>query len=816
MAVAAWPWLLLVVRRARWARPGAPLQQPDNSGSVGAPETQGLLPPDLAVPLAKSLGLVVISYATWLLGFAGVPFVSATVWAVWAVVGVAGFALAQTKPADLFRLLRQRRRAVLIGEAVFLAVFLSLCRVRALTPDATFRYDERGRDYDGSASEKFTNLALLNSLYRERHMPPRDTWLAGYPINYYYFGHFEWATFCKMSFIPPRIAFNIGQAAVFALVAANAFSLALHLTRRVGAGLLAAYAVTIMGSPYGFLQLLIQGVRNYQYWEASRIVEGTIIGDQIAGPITEFPFFTFVVGDFHAHGISFHSYLLALAIAFLCPLAENKSAPSIPSVSSIPSIGLPMALATLLLALLLAATAMTNTWDAPSLGLLIAAILVVRSAGRGEGKWLRGILPPLLIAGGVAVLAWVFLLPHLRTFEVPVGVQRDPRAFYLGPLKWLGSSHLSDFKDYMVHFGFLVVPLTVAIHLRLAQHVAQCEEKRRRRRQNLLGLSYLAALYVFLFEQRHFLLFFLAAMILYAGALVAAELRAANESPTSGGRDAFVGVGVLTAVAFFLSLFAEVWVVEDGYAGAFERYNTVFKAYNICWLLFGVSAAAAVAMLLPRLQGGWRRLGQARILWPWAALAAVLLMGFVYPCAATLARESELTQRVRFHERIALPNGPALDAVRYYASVNRDEYRLIEWINETVAGKPVIAEACVGTSAYTVQSRIATLTGVCTVLAWPQHEANWRSQVRSSQNPARRVPIWTEMSRRINDLASLYQMRDEKAARAIISTYNIDYILIGKLEIARYGPSCGQYLRQLFRSAFQSGDTILLKTDRGG
>jgi hypothetical protein len=448
--------------------------------------------------------------------------------------------------------------------------------------------------------------------------------------------------------------------------------------------------------------------------------------------------------------------------------------------------------------------------------LLIAAILVVRSAGRGEGKWLRGILPPLLIAGGVAVLAWVFLLPHLRTFEVPVGVQRDPKAFYVGPLKWLGSSHLSEFKDYMVHFGFLVVPLTVAIHLRLAQHVAQCKEKRRRRRQNLIGLLYLAALYVFLFAQRYFLLFFLAAMILYAGALVAAEWRTADESPTSGSRDAFVGVGVLTAVAFFLSLFAEVWVVEDGYAGAFERYNTVFKAYNICWLLFGVSAATAVAMLLPQPQGGWRRLGQARILWPWTALAAVLLMGFVYPYAATLARESELTQRVRFRERIALPSGPALDAVRYYASVNRDEYRLIEWINETVAGKPVIAEACVGTSAYTVQSRIATLTGVCTVLAWPQHEANWRSQVGSSQNPARRVPVWTEMSRRINDLASLYQMRDERAVRAIISTYNIDYILIGKLEIALYGPSCGQYLRQLFRSAFQSGDTILLKTDRGG
>ena len=796
MAVAAWPWLLALLRG----------RHAENS-----PESHQSFPLDLAVPFAKSLGLVLISYVTWLVGFMRVPIVPTTVWVVWALVGVAGFAIARMSFPHIAGMVREHRRAILIGEAVFLAVFLSLCRVRALTPDATFRYDERGRDYDPSASEKFTNLALLNNLYRERYMPPRDTWLAGYPINYYCFGHFEWATFCRMAFIPPRIGFNIAQAALFALIAANAFSLALHLTRRVGAGLLAAYAVPIMGSPYGFLQLLIQGAGNYQYWEASRIVEGTIFQNQIAGPITEFPFFTFVVGDFHAHGISFHSYLLALAIAFLFPFSGRISQGSFRW--NWWRDRWPTALATALLGLLLAVTAMTNTWDAPSLGLLIAAILLIRFLANGRPS-LRRLVQAALAAVFVAAVAWLLLRPYMATFQVPVAIERDPKAFYIGPLKWLGSTHLSEFKDYMVHFGFLLIPLTVAIHARLIGRVCRCEENRRRLWRNLLGASYLAALYVFLFAQRYFLLFFLGAMIAYAVVLVAVELRDKSNSATPHDEGVFTGVGVLSAFAFFLSLFAEVWVVDDGYAGPFERYNTVFKTYNIIWLLYGVAFAASVGILLPRLPGGWRDLVQPRAFWPWAALAVLLAMGFVYPFASTLTRRRELQMRVRFRERVALPTGSAFDAVRYYASVNRDEYRLIEWINQTIADKPVIAEGCIGTSAYSVQSRIATFTGLRTIVAWPQHEANWRSEVRSSRDPARRVSIWSEMGQRIKDLDALYKTSDPKGVQRLVKLYNIDYILLGKLEHSLYGPTAGQYLRQIFRPAFQSGDTVLLKTDR--
>ena len=34
------------------------------------------------------------------------------------------------------------------------------------------------------------DAAFLSAIWRAPHLPPPDPWLAGYPINYYYFGHF--------------------------------------------------------------------------------------------------------------------------------------------------------------------------------------------------------------------------------------------------------------------------------------------------------------------------------------------------------------------------------------------------------------------------------------------------------------------------------------------------------------------------------------------------------------------------------------------------------------------------------------------------
>jgi YYY domain-containing protein len=800
LGLAGWPWLAIVFGLSWKTRASA---RDENDWPSG-----------LAFGLGKSLGLVLVAYATWLAAFVALPFSGWGAWIMWLAIGAAGWAALAIHPRTILHLLRDHRRAIVVGEALFLTVFLALCWVRAKTPDATFRYDVGRRDYDCSASEKFTNLALMTGLNRERNFPPRDTWLAGYPLNYYYFGQFEWTMVCKMAGIPPRVGFNLGQAALFALIALNAYSLVLLLTRRIWAGLLAAYAVPIMGSPYGFIQLFTQGLQRYEYWEASRIVEGTIINGSPAGPITEFPFFTFLVGDFHAHGISFHSYLLALAVVVVVRLKGREGegrADWRKGIEWVKGISISSIVGVALLGLLVAVTAMTNTWDAPSLGLLILIVLALRLIAQTGIRW-KSILVALLLAALVAVLARIFLIPYLMTFEVPIGVKRDPHAFYIGPAKWLGTTHLSQFKDYMVHFGFFAIPLTLALQLRLLRVIRGTSNRRVLR---LWQFGLVLAVIAFIFAQRYFLLFFLAAMIVSCILVAWFELRT-NENTCSDrpGRDSGVLIpSGLAGVAFLLSLAAELWVVDDGYEGAYERYNTVFKLYNIIWLLYAVSFATVMAAMLPRLIY-WRDLFDRRKSWPWWAVAVILAMGAAYPIAGTQARLREQRQRTRTRERVALPPGSRFDAIRYYASVDRDEYRVIEWMEQNLRGKPVVAEGCAAEDAYTLQGRSATFTGVRTVLAWPQHEANWRGLVVPTGG-GKPVPVWNEMSRRIRDLNLLYTSANTSLIRKIVDFNSIDYILIGRWETYLYGPDAGKTLEQIYVPVFQQRDVLLLKTATG-
>ena len=797
LGLAAWPSLSLALRTR-----GQGLQDGSLLISLG---------------LSKSLGLVLISYLVWLMSFAGVPISATTVWITCGSLGFLGLWISKSYLATALKLLKKRRATILVAEALFLVVFLILAGIRALTPDATFTTDANGRVYDSLGSEKFTNLALLTGIHRQSHMPLLDSWLSGYPSNYYYFGHFQWATFGKMAGLSPRVVFTVGQAGTFALTALNSYMLGFLLTGRVPAGVLALFAIVFMGTPYGVMQLLLEGFTGFRFWDTSRIVEGTITSTGTEGPITEFPFFTFILGDFHAHGISFHTMLLAMTLGFFFPAAQVK-AQNRPG-NTIP-IGVSVAL---LLSFLLAITAMTNMWDAPMLGLLVFVILTVRFlvSGRSQPAAARMAVWICVIIGAMAL---VFLAPYLRTFRLPVGTARDPGAFYIGPLKWLGESHLSEFKDYMMHFGFLAIPVVLAIHARLIFHIKGMKILKQRGWANSFGASYLVALLVFLFAQRYFLLLFLGAMICSALVLLRMETRNWEDrviilTSEAGGNlvpehRLYAAIAGLAAVGFFLSLFVELWVIEDSYVGPYERYNTVFKAYNVIWLLYGICFAGCTSAFLSQVAETWKSPKRRQTVWIWAGLLGFLIAGAIYPVAATGVRVHRHARRLSSERRDRLPAGSVFDATRYYASVNPDEYRLLELIDSHVAGRPVVAEGCrLRKVSYTLQSRIATFAGVRTVLAWPPHESNWRGVVDSSFHPGQAVWIEDEMRQRTEDLHALYTSADEAMIRQILSRYQIEYIIIGDWERALYGPAAGATLATIFRPVYESRRAILLSAN---
>ena len=72
--------------------------------------------------------------------------------------------------------LRENRRLIVTTEMLFLLAFGFMAFVRAANPEIV-------------GTEKPMELMFINGIMNSPTFPPRDLWLSGYAISYYYFGY---------------------------------------------------------------------------------------------------------------------------------------------------------------------------------------------------------------------------------------------------------------------------------------------------------------------------------------------------------------------------------------------------------------------------------------------------------------------------------------------------------------------------------------------------------------------------------------------------------------------------------------------------
>ncbi|MEE8391406.1 MAG: DUF2298 domain-containing protein, partial [Anaerolineae bacterium] len=352
---------------------------------------------DRGYGLARVLGLLLIAYSTWLVASLRIlPNTRGTIlWMVllWALIGGG---VGWSRRDDLGRFLRRRRRLILLTESLFALLYLAWIGVRLLHPDLW---------HPSLGGEKPMDFAYLNAVIKSSWFPPYNPWFSGSAINYYYFGFVIVGTLIKLMGTVPAIAYNLVVPLLFALTGVGAFSVAYNLfgggwdlvrgKRWRGAllaGVLALVFTVVLGNlgvvrlihislvklggeafpstvPVfaetasmfkGLWQVIAHGAKlpvrtESWYWYPTRIIPS-----ETGNPIAEFPAFTFLYGDLHAHMIAFSLTLLALALAVYWVRDPR------PRWSSI-----------LIGGLVIGALGPTNTWDYPTylaLGLVALAM----------------------------------------------------------------------------------------------------------------------------------------------------------------------------------------------------------------------------------------------------------------------------------------------------------------------------------------------------------------------------------------------------------------------------------------------------------
>ncbi len=729
---------------------------------------------DIAPFLAYPIGLALSSYVVWLLGISGLaPFTSAVSWAALLVSGAVGLGLCIRRAAPPWP---SRSELSLIGAAI--ALYLATLALWAVV---------RGLDPSAASTEKPMDMAFLSSLIRSTSLPPPDPWLSGYPINYYYMGYLAAAMQAKMTGIPNTQAFNLALANYFALAAcaltAAGTALAPSLAKRVLLrGVLTAGVVLLPGNLYAATEL----IRRPQWviasdwwqgigWNATRVIVDALPG----GPwpnITEFPFFSFLLGDMHPHVMALP--LAASACAVLAALIQDDTVGR-------ERWGV--------VAWLLGSLYPWNSWDLPTMLILVSfsTAVLLRQPGR---TWLE---VGLFRLGFLTLGAVLFYLPFWLTFRPPVagpGAPLPPElarlpivpalARYFGPVIY---DH-TRMEAFLTVNGVFLLPIAwwlTASYLKQAARDAP-----RALVWSGAGLLAVGAGPVLGMP----ILGLLAVLLVLACRILFDAQRPATER----------FMACLVAVSMMLFLACELIFIQDVFH---NRMNTIFKFYYQAWLLLGIVAAGLLAAWL----GTLRRPISAEAALPqgrngpslsenavprgvWdvrvgTALAiAVLLMGMAYPALS-------------IPKKLLARGWHGLDAASWIAAVASDEWKAIQWLSRNAEPGAVVLEAT--GSPYSYAARISTYTGIPTLLGWANHERQWHAGDDRAL---------AEIARREQEVAAFYRGN----APGVVRKYGVSYVVYGDFEQGRLDPRIDysgqlQRLQAAFPIAFASGNTYIFR-----
>lgn len=526
--------------------------------------------------------------------------------------------------------------------------------------------------------------------------------------------------------------------------------------------------------------------------------------------ITEFPFFSFYLGDMHPHVMALPLTLLAIALALNVILAPERGRPALGP-------GRWSWFFLVLNAVVLGGLYMMNSWDFPTYLLLYGGAWVWRwrkgaSGGWGKQDW-KAIARDLGILLGLCLLLY---LPFLLTFRSLVGSKPVPQEILqvpilgtiarlpifskilqtVGPVLWDKTS----LHTLLIIFGLFLYP---ALSWLIARRVRQGSPL------NLWGwiaVGFCLALTILL----RFPLLILLPFIWLGWELLG----------ESGPAEALVLLMLLLALTLLLG--CELIYIRDIFE---SRMNTIFKFYYQVWVLLAIVGAWAVG------QAGrtYLRRTVPRVVWA-LPLALLFLGALVYPvrsvrltvhqrrqeavqkraewareCAGVQGAQPAMQERISgdpqawkeggaghaervligYAEELGLdvpafrrcvrgqrdPRAWTLDGLVNMRQYYPGDYAGVCWLWENAPGHAIVLEAVGPEWGY--YSRISSATGLATILGWDGHEAQWRGG---------HPEALAQIDPRRTAVKQIYETTNAFEAQELLETYHVDYVFLGSLE----------------------------------
>ncbi len=776
---------------------------------------------DKGYPLSRALGLVLFGYLAWIGGSVGIPYTRATIAIVFGLILLMGGALAWYQRDELREEWNTKRRYFLLIEGLFLAFLLFDLIIRLGNPDMW---------HPAKGGERPMDFSYFNAVIKSTSFPPYDPWFAGGYINYYYYGFVLVGTPVKLLGIVPSIAYNFILPTLFAIVGICAFSIGWNLMvtsplspreRAEGEAEppplplnpsslisgLAASALTLFLGNLGTIQLIFQKfeqigagpsfawdatISTFQRWAWAfqgfmMVRHGTPLGigfgdwywnpSRVIPPlggneITEFPLFTFLYSDLHAHMIAMPLALLALSWALAAVAGRAKWRNPLSA-----------ALGFVVGGLIIGALYPSNLSDIYTylpIALFAVGYAIWRYAETKSYYQRVGLVIGAIVA--LTLLSFIMYQPY-RDYYSQVYSALDA---WKGPFTPIGS--------YLTHWTLLLFIVVAWMAWETHEWMASTpiSSLRKLKPYQLLieGFLVLIVFGLLLLQYRVSSFDFPWASVAWIALPIAAWAGVLLLRPNLSDAKRFVLF--LIGTALVITIVVEVVVVR----GDIGRQNTIFKFYLQSWFLLAASAGAAFAWTIPAF---FKWLPSWRVFWQTSMI--ILVSG------AALFTVTGASGKIRDRWIVEAPH--TFDAMTYMKHAQYDDfgqrldlsedYRAIRWMQDNVQGSPVLVEAnCVE---YHWCTRFTIYTGLPGVVGWNWHQRQQRGLMST----------WVED--RVAAVGTFYSTTDIKSARDFLKLYDVKYIVVGQLEraeytrtdlpmpdgIAKFEEYDGQYWRAVYR-----------------
>ena len=574
-----------------------------------------------------------------------------------------------------------------------------------------------------------------------------------------------------------------------------------HALSPAVAGIAGAVFVVLLGNLDGAVQLVVGAwnafVRNvpfagFDFWRSTRVMPPDPPGHEI----TEFPFFTFLFGDLHAHLMALPFTLLAIGLSLAVVMSGRDEGPSFRRKPESRGEGRwfgrrgtgngqthwsPAELALLsLLGLAVGSLRAINTWDVPVYMLLAAAAVLLAAYFRHGGLSLQVLLESGAKAAVVVAVGFLAFLPYHASTET----------FFTSVEPTTNQTVLWQFL--LIH-GLFVFIVASHLLLDLRRYWQPLWQRMRSSASDSPARAVILAVVVAL--AAYLALSFLAgvtgstipfALLLLVAATASAAKHLASRSPDAR-QATFATVLVCAALGVVIGL--DIFRVE----GDIDRMNSVFKLYLQVWVLLALASAYLAWRILRTgvvertMSAPWARA------WGWA-LALLVLAAAVYPVLGTQAR-----LKTRFDVLPLTLDGMAYMRAAEYNDPNGTidlsaDYDAIRWLQANVQGSPVVLEGL--TPNYRWGGRISIYTGLPSVVGWRWHQEQQRWGYRRA------------VGERARDVDRIYATREPDEALDLMRKYNVEYVYLGRLErlyypaagLAKFDGDTAPFLDEVYRT----------------